>query len=194
MNIKEKIMQQEVELAKIVAIETIRENLDMTVGKVIEDLSELDTDRYHAAMVGLTFREILAHLRPEESAIFEDQSEEPAGQLIEADFANSNAKPPKVSKKKNKAASKSEATPAVKKEKKKAPPRKVQGSLLRTSTSNFDNKVLEALKKFEKASMQDIRDSVGGSPARVRAALNRLIESGAAGFEGKTRSTRYFQS
>ena len=192
MNIKEKIMQQEVELAKIVAIETIRENLDMTVGKVIEDLSELDTDRYHAAMVGLTFREILAHLRPEESEIFEDQSEEPAGQLIEADFANSNAKPRKVSKKKNKEATKSEATPAVKKEKKKAPPRKVQGSLLRTS--DFDNKVLEALKKFEKASMQDIRDSVGGSPAKVRAALNRLIESGAAGFEGKTRSTRYFQS
>jgi hypothetical protein len=192
MNIKEKIMQQEVELAKIVAIETIRENLDMTVGKVIEDLSELDTDRYHAAMVSLTFREILAHLRPEESAIFEDQNEEPAGQLIEADFANSNAKPRKVSKKKNKAASKSEANPAVKKEKKKAPPRKVQGPILRTS--EFDNKVLEALAKFDKASMQDIRDSVGGSPAKVRAALNRLIESGAAGFEGKTRSTRYFQS
>lgn len=192
MNIKEKIMQQEVELAKIVAIETIRENLDMTVGKVIEDLSELDTDRYHAAMVSLTFREILAHLRPEESAIFEDQSEEPAGQLIEADFANSNAKPHKVSKKKKKAASQIEATPAVKKERKKAPPRKVQESLIRTS--DFDTQVLEALNKFEKASMQDIRDSVGGSPAKVRAALNRLIESGAAGFEGKTRSTRYFKS
>lgn len=190
MNIKEKIMQQEVELAKIVAIETIRENLDMKIGEVIKDLEELDTDRYHAAMVALTFREILAHLRPEQSAVFEAQGEETAGQVIEADFAKSNAKPLTVDKRKAKVVR--EGKPAAKKEKKKAPPRKVQDSLLRTS--DFDNKVLEALKKFEKASMQDIRDRVGGSPAKVRAALNRLIESGAAGFEGKTRSTRYFQS
>lgn len=37
----------------------------------------------------------------------------------------------------------------------------------------------------------DIRSKVGGTPGQARAALNRLIEDGAASFKGKRSATRY---
>lgn len=185
MNIKEKIMQQEVELAKIVAIETVRENLDMALGKILEDLGELDTDRYLLGMTSLTFRELLSELSSEVTREPNDVEEGSTGDVIEADFVT----------KKSRAKAATPVKPAVKKEKKKAPPRAVSAES--SKSSSFDDAVLAALNgplRFEKASMNDIKDHVGGSPAKVRASLNRLIESGVAGFEGKTRSTRYFQT
>jgi hypothetical protein len=182
MNIKEKIMQQEVELAKIVAIETVRENLDMALGKILEDLGELDTDRYLLGMTSLTFRELLSELSSEVTREPNGVEEGSTGDVIEADFVT----------KKSRAKAATPVKPAVKKEKKKAPPRAVSAES--SKSSSFDDAVLAALNRFEKASMNDIKDHVGGSPAKVRASLNRLIESGVAGFEGKTRSTRYFQT
>jgi hypothetical protein len=37
----------------------------------------------------------------------------------------------------------------------------------------------------------EIRARVGGTPQQARAALNRLIETGSVGFEGKARATAY---
>lgn len=186
MNIKEKIMQQEVELAKIVAIETIRENLDMKVGQVIKDLEDLDTDRYHTAMVGLTFREILDSLGAESSTPV-TATEATAAPKEQA---------PKPEPSKTKAKSEKPVKKARSKTVKKAPPRAANGKAAKTQRNAgsrpLDGAVLEALKNYEKASMNEIKDDVGGSPAQVRASLNRLIESGLASFEGKTRSTRYF--
>jgi heme-binding NEAT domain protein len=189
MNIKEKIMQQEVELAKIVAIETIRENLDMKVGQVIKDLEDLDTDRYHTAMVGLTFREILDSLGAESSTpvTATEATAAPKEQAPKPEPSKTKAKSERPVKK---ARSKTLGRTV-----KKAPPRAANGKAAKTqrnATVDLDNAVMEALKNYEKASMNEIKDDVGGSPAQVRASLNRLIESGLASFEGKTRSTRYF--
>jgi hypothetical protein len=39
-----------------------------------------------------------------------------------------------------------------------------------------------------------IRQEVGGTPLQVRAALDRLIESGAVSYQGRARATRYSAS
>ncbi|MEM6996322.1 MAG: hypothetical protein AAF721_37795 [Myxococcota bacterium] len=41
-------------------------------------------------------------------------------------------------------------------------------------------------------SAQEVRKSVGGTPAQARSALNRLIEGGRIGSQGRARATRYF--
>jgi predicted transcriptional regulator len=57
----------------------------------------------------------------------------------------------------------------------------------------FDQELLAALTAAggDSVSASTLREAVGGDPNQIRAALNRLIESGVATFSGKARGTRY---
>lgn len=56
----------------------------------------------------------------------------------------------------------------------------------------YDAVVAKALRSIgAKVSASELRSVVGGSPAQVRASLDRLIDQGRVEYEGKTRSTRY---
>lgn len=56
----------------------------------------------------------------------------------------------------------------------------------------YDGAVTKALRRIGgKVAAKDVREIVGGSPAQVRASLDRLIEQGRVVYEGKTRNTRY---
>ena len=86
---------------------------------------------------------------------------------------------------------------APKKVAKAAPKKKARSKGLNLRTpegrEEYDQQVVGALVDFgEPALAADIREKVGGTPAQLRASLNRLIELGQAGYEGATRSTRYF--
>lgn len=85
--------------------------------------------------------------------------------------------------------------------KKKAPPRKQDDDTpelafnLRTEEGRdqYDAEVAKALRKLgEEVAAGEIRKEVGGSPAQVRAALDRLIDQGRVEYKGNTRSTRYW--
>lgn len=58
----------------------------------------------------------------------------------------------------------------------------------------YQKAVLETLRaaKGEKIGAKDIRAAIGGTGLQARAALNVLIESKKARFEGKARATRYW--
>ncbi len=71
-----------------------------------------------------------------------------------------------------------------------------RGNTVNTRTpegrAKLDAAVLDALHKaggLTKAAA--LREQVGGTTLQVRAALNRLIETGAVVFEGRARATRY---
>ncbi|MEE9385700.1 MAG: hypothetical protein V3V08_20000 [Nannocystaceae bacterium] len=56
----------------------------------------------------------------------------------------------------------------------------------------YDDAVLEALRNLgPQARAVDLRGACGGTPFQIRASLARLIESGAATWEGQARGTKY---
>jgi hypothetical protein len=59
--------------------------------------------------------------------------------------------------------------------------------------AQYEREVLGVLTRSKSpTNAQEIRRQVGGTPAQARAALNRLIETGEAQYEGKARATRYW--
>jgi hypothetical protein len=59
----------------------------------------------------------------------------------------------------------------------------------------YDKAVLDTVKGSESPiGATAIRKEVGGTPLQVRAALDRLIESGAVTYQGRARATRYSAS
>jgi hypothetical protein len=83
----------------------------------------------------------------------------------------------------------SPATPAARKPKAGGKPN------VRTEAGReqFDQELLAALTAAggDSVSASTLREAVGGDPNQIRAALNRMIESGVATFSGKARGTRY---
>jgi hypothetical protein len=62
-----------------------------------------------------------------------------------------------------------------------------------SARKRYDDAVLRVVKaSSQPMSAQEVRVKVGGTPLQARKALNRLIEQGRLGFEGKARATRYF--
>lgn len=76
---------------------------------------------------------------------------------------------------------------------------RVTGKLVNTRTKEgrvaYDQSVLDTVKQAPSPiGATAIRQEVGGTPLQVRAALDRLIESGAVSYQGRARATRYSAS
>lgn len=133
-----------------------------------------------------------------------EAAEEEVEEEVEEDEEEEEVKAAPKSKKKTskKKTNKKTASGKKKAPKKVAPPKKASTKKTRSNGLNlrtpegreeYDQQVVGALVDFgEPALATDIREKVGGTPAQLRASLNRLIELGQAGYEGATRSTRYF--
>lgn len=174
----------------------LTECADMPLSKIIKEM-ESDEDLLDALM-SLSPRDMglsASESAPNPATLSEVTGEVPAGP--EAKVPDRAAAP--KSKKKRKKESEPEA-PKQRKTKKKAPPKAEDDAPdlalnLRTEEGRdqYDAQVAKALRQLgEEVASGEIRKIVGGSPAQVRASLDRLIEQGRVEYRGETRATRYW--
>ena len=201
MSIQERVAKQEKIHSRAIAAQMVLENLDKPIGEVIEELKGLHTEAYHSALMEMTTKELMMFIvdSTDEPVEEEKPKNRRASTRAKKASASSSAEKPKAKPK----AAKSDGG---KKRKKKAPPRteskatgkddKKEPSPRSAQRDAFDDIVFKAVKEFANAegrvSMAEIKDHVSGSPAQIRASLNRLIEEQKINFEGQTRATRYF--
>ncbi len=192
MSIADIIKQQQTEANTKICIQAVKENIDQSLKVVIDELEDAGGD-FKDHLMQMSWREILLALTASsmgssapafESEDSDEEEEEEVEEVEEEEEEEEDEE-------------EEEVVAAPKRRKRAAPtaksPTALKAPVAKTSSPDYHKAVKKAVKKFkEGAALADVQGEVGGSPAQVRAVLNRLIEDGELSKEGSTRSTRYF--
>lgn len=187
MTIADIIKQQQAEANTKICIQAVKENIDQSLKVVIDELEDAGGD-FMVHLMQMSWREILLALTASSMGSYdpafesEDSDEEEEDEVEEVEEEEEEEEEVVAApKRRNRTPPTAKSTTSLK------PP------VAKTSSPDYHKAVKKAVKKFkEGAALADVQGEVGGSPAQVRAVLNRLIEDGELSKEGSTRSTRYF--